>query len=257
MKFASQIILALVLLLAGCAVKPSLERQGHARNGLLRQQVVEVDFEAATPQRAEALRRRGVQLPRVSEAGTDPRAHRDFIDLRVTAVGYGITVGGYLLYCEGLPLPVLVPESQVDLGLTSVEQWSAFIHPDRDSALAELAADASSSGQTRYAWYRGAGGLLIVPTLVSPATTPRIARTMLEVRQHLSESVQRELKVLLLTLTGTKVLQGVFSRVVRTGVEPAARQPAPRQARRTGASCRRGLGRRRRARPAGPSSARP
>lgn len=63
---------------------------------------------------------------------------------------------------------------------------------------------------------------------------------MLEVRTHLAQSTQRELKVLLLTLTGTKVLQGVFSRVLRVGSEPelrpssrqqgrAAEVPAPRQ----------------------------
>ncbi|OJT25559.1 hypothetical protein BO221_06715 [Archangium sp. Cb G35] len=146
----------------------------------------------------------------------------------MTAVGFGLTEGGYLLYCEGLALPVLVPESQVDLGVTSAEPLGAFIYPDRDSALADLEARGAEAGQLGYAWYRGAGGALIVPTLFSPATTPRIARTMLEVREHLAQTTQRELKVLLLTLTGTKVLQGVFSRVLRVGTEPAPR-PQPRQ----------------------------
>jgi len=205
---------------------------------------VEIDFEAARPQQAEQLRRSGVQLPRVSPRTADPRAHRDFVELRVTDVGFGITAGGYLLYCEGLPLPVLVPESQVDLGVTSAEPLHASIYPDRDTALADLAA--SEAEHPRYAWYRGAGGALIVPTLFSPASTPRIARTMLEVRTHVAQTTQRELKVLLLTLTGTKVLQGVFSRVLRVGSErelrplsrqeglgsqtSASRPPAPRAA---------------------------
>ncbi|REG31024.1 hypothetical protein ATI61_106494 [Archangium gephyra] len=189
---------------------------------------VEVDFEAATPQRVEALRRGGVQLPGVSERTADPRTHRDFVELRVMAVGFGLTEGGYLLYCEGLPLPVLVPESQVDLGVTSAEPLGAFIYPDRDSALADLEARGTEAGHPRYAWYRGAGGTLVVPTFFSPASTPRIARTMLEVREHLVQTTQRELKVLLLTLTGTKVLQGVFSRVLRVGTEPEPR-PLPRQ----------------------------
>ncbi|HYO73690.1 MAG TPA: hypothetical protein VEU33_47265, partial [Archangium sp.] len=186
---------------------------------------IEVDFEVPTPSQAEALRQRGVQLPRVSAQTADPRAHRDFIELRVTAVGFGISAGGYLLYCDGLPLPVLVPESHVDLGLTSAVQLNATIHPDRNTALAAAAHEV----EAKYAWYRGAGGTLIVPTLFSPATTPRIARTMLEVRQHLGETVQRELKVLLLTLTGTRVLQGVFSRVVRVGSEPAVRPLARKE----------------------------
>lgn len=52
---------------------------------------------------------------------------------------------------------------------------------------------------------------------------------MLEVREHLGETVQRELKVMLLTLTGTRVLQGVFSRVVRMGSEPALRPSARKE----------------------------
>ena len=230
--------LVLLLLLTGCAATPSLGGPGWygqthpvaaqsvpetARAG---RQAVEVDFELTTPQRAEALRQRGVQLPQVSEEMAEPRAHRDFVERRVTAVGFGLSAGGYLLYCEGLPLPVLVPESHVDLGLMSAVPLNASIYPDRDTALADMAAGPTGSGHARYAWYRGAGGALIVPSLFSPATTPRIARTMLEVRKHLGETAQRELKVLLLTLTGTKVLQGVFSRVVRVGTEPAS-LPAP------------------------------
>lgn len=227
--------LALLLLLTGCAANPSLE--GPWRYG---QQAVGVDFEAPTSQWAEELRQRGVHLPRASQELADPRAHRDFVELRVTAVGFGLTAGGYLLYCEGLPLPVLVPESHVDLGLASAVPLNAAIYPDRDTALADVAVRTRGSGHASYAYYWGAGGGLIVPTLFSPATTPRIARTMIEVRKHLGEAVQRELKVLLLTLSGTRVLQGVVSRVVRVGSEtalrPLARQegrgdiaPAPRQ----------------------------
>jgi hypothetical protein len=135
-------------------------------------------------------------------------------------VGFGITAGGYLLYCEGLPQPVLVPESMVDLGVTSAEPLEVSIFPDRDTAVAELGARASEARRPRYAYYRGAGGALIVPTVFSPATTPRIARTMLEVRAHLAQTTQHELKVLLLSLTGSRVLQGVFSRVLRVGLEP-------------------------------------
>ncbi|MFY0528030.1 hypothetical protein ACN28I_34360 [Archangium gephyra] len=125
----------------------------------------------------------------------------------MTAVGFGITAGGYLLYCEGLPLPVLVSESHVDLGLTSAVPLNASIYPDRDTAPADMADSAHGSRHARYAYYRAAGGALIVPTVFSPATTPRIAQAMLEVRTHLTETLQRELKVLLLSLTGTKVLQ--------------------------------------------------
>jgi hypothetical protein len=227
--------LTLLLFLTGCAAQPSMGGvQWYGQHGLLTardvpaaaragQQAVDVDFEALTPQRAKELSQGGVYLPRVSAETANPRAHRDFVDLRVTAVGFGLSVGGYLLYCEGLPLPVFVPESHVDLGLTNAESLSPSIYPDRDAALADMAASASRSGHARYAYYRGAGGALIVPTLFSPVTTPRISQTMLKVHEHLSETVQRELKVVLLTLAGTRVLQGVFSRVVQVGSEPALR----------------------------------
>jgi hypothetical protein len=216
-----RLTLALLVLLAGCATQPaSRGPRWHLQGG-----PVDVDFEEPAPQQAEQLRQRGIQLPRGSQGLTDLRAHRDFVDLRVTAVGFGITAGGYLLYCEGLELPVLVPESQVDLGLTNVAPLNTAIYPDRATALAGTAAGNPGAGHTGYAYYRGAGAALIVPTVFSPATTPRIARTMLEVRKHLSETTQRELKVLLLSLTGTKVLQGAFSRVVRVNSEPAARPP--------------------------------
>lgn len=222
--------LALLLFLMGCATEPSLrgpQWYGQTRSVSAQgPQTVDVDFEVATPQRAEELRRTGVRLPQTSQGLGDPRAHRDFVDLRVTAVGFGITAGGYLLYCDGLPLPVLVPESHVDLGLTSAEPLSASIYLNRDAALTAMSPGARHS---KYAYYRGAGSALIVPTVFSPASTPRIARTMLEVRQHLSETVQRELKVVLLNLAGARVLQGVFSRVMRVGLEPEFEAPAPRQ----------------------------
>jgi hypothetical protein len=160
-------------------------------------------------------------------------------------VGFGITAGGYVLYCDGLPLPVLVPESLVDLGLTRAAPLNASIYPDRNAALADIAASVAASRRSgTYAYYRGAGGALIVPTLFSPATTPRIARTMLEVRKELAHTVEREMKVMLVNLAGVRVLQGVFSRVLRVGLEPelqllprnaglggearAPRQPVPR-----------------------------
>jgi hypothetical protein len=221
------------LFLTGCAAQPSLGPSAG-------QQAILVNLEVPTPLQAEKLRQSGVQLPRVSQGTADPRAHRDFVDLRMNAVAFGITAKGYLLYCEGLPLPVFVPESHVDLGLESTQPLNVSIYPDRDTALKEIAANAPGSGHARHAYYRGAGGALVVPTVFSPATTPRIAQTMREVRKHLAEKVQSELKVVLLTLTGTKLLQGAFSRVVRAGagsaLRPLAREeglgggvPAPRQ----------------------------
>lgn len=216
--------LTFLLLLTSCAAQPSLKRgqwYGQASGG---QQPIEVDFEMPSAWQARELSQRGVQLPRSAQGLADPRAHRDFIDSRVEAVGYGISEGGWVLFCEGLPLPVLVPEQQVDLGLMEAQALNGTLYPDREAA---LAAQRLGAMHGSYAYYRGVGGALIVPTVFSPASTPRIARTMLQVRKDLSETGQRELKVMLLTLTGTRVLQGAFSRAVRATPKPRAAAPAP------------------------------
>jgi hypothetical protein len=213
--------LALMLLLTACAAQPSWGSSAG-------QEGFRITLELPTPQRDEELRQSGVRLPRISQGTADPRAHPDFVDLRMTAVAFGINVKGYLLYCDGLPQPVFVPESHVDLRLEHTEPINASIYPDWDTALKDLRASAPGAGPDRYAYYRGAGGALVAPTVFSPATTPRIAQTMREARQHLSEKIQRELKVVLLTMTGTRILQGVFSYVVRASAGVAVR-PLPQE----------------------------
>lgn len=189
-------------------------------------EAVEVDLEMSTPDRVADLRQRGVNVPRASERSADPRRHRDFVERRVTAVGLGLQAAGYVLYCDGLSLPVLVPESHVDFGLTAAEPVSAAIYSDRNAALADLTIPPVPGRPARYAYYRGAGGKLIVPTVFSPATTPRIIQTMVEVRTALGKEIQRELKVLLLTLTGAKILNGVLARVVRLSAAAGPQAPA-------------------------------
>ncbi len=226
--------LLLLMFLTGCAAKPSLGG-GQWSGAGVGSSTVDVDFELPPSQQIEEMRRRGIQLPRASTGTADPRTHGDYIDRRVTAVGFGITVGGYLLYCEGISVPVLVPESYVDLELASAEPLNEAIYPELKAASADMAALGFGAGEGRFAYYRGAGGALIVPTVFSPATTPRIARTMLEVRRGLKEPVQRELKVLLLSLTGVKFLKGIFTRVVRAGPAPAPRPLARKEGQGSGA----------------------
>jgi len=174
---------------------------------------VEASFTEATPEEAVQLRRLGVTLPHFTHTPLPPRRDEAFVDSRVYAVGFGITAGGYVLYCKGVSLPVLVPESHVDLGLEEAQPLNGAIYPDREKALADVKA---AWGNGLYAYHRGAGGL-VVPTVFSPATTPNIAQTMLAVRQQLSETVEQQLTVLLVSMTGTRVLGGLYLRALRVG----------------------------------------
>lgn len=82
----------------------------------------EFELEAATPEEVERLHRHGIDLPRVSAQAANPWNHGDYIDRRMKAVGYGIYIGSYYIYCDGLPLPILLPDSYVagSIGLKQI-----------------------------------------------------------------------------------------------------------------------------------------
>ncbi len=188
---------------------PSLQRQATT---------VDVELQVPTLQEAQRLRQQGINLPRVSAASADPRNRSDYIDRRITAVGYGIYLGGYHIYCEGLSLPVFVPEAYVDLTLTNAARINDSVYPSRDAAVADMPYGPWPPGQAvPYAFFLGAGGALVVPTVFSPATTPRVAQTMLAARRELASTVERELAVLAISMVGGFILRQIFSRLARLG----------------------------------------
>jgi hypothetical protein len=189
---------------------------------------VEIDLEVPPPAERAELRDRGVDLPQVSAASADPRGHSDYIDRRLNAVGFGIYLGGYMVYCTDLPLPIFVPDSHIDFGATSVGTDDPSIYGDRESALAAVPYGPPALGQpTRNAtFYRGAGGAVIAPTLFSPATTPRFISTALQAQRALAEAVQHELVVLAVSLVGGMVLRAILNRIARIGM--GGPEPPPR-----------------------------
>ena len=173
------------------------------------------DLEVPTPAEAEDLRRRGVQLPQVSGASSTPRTHSDFVDRRLEAVGFGIYLFGYHLYCGGIALPVYVPDSYVNLNLTAATPISDAIYPSREAALADIPFGPRKPGESEpFAYYRGVGGL-VVPTVFSPATTPVVVDTMLAARRELARQVQEELTVLALALAGGLLIRGAYGIIKR------------------------------------------
>jgi hypothetical protein len=174
---------------------------------------VPLDLEVPTPQEQERLNKLGVRLP--SAHAVDPRTHSDFVDRRMTAVGFGIYLFGYHLYVEGLALPVFLPESEVNFTLSNAAPINSSIYPDRDSALADIPFGPPAPGQPYpFAYYRGVGGL-VVPTVFSLVTAPRTVQTMLAARRQLAQEVTEALTVLALSLVGGMVLRGMYSRIVR------------------------------------------
>jgi hypothetical protein len=187
----------------------------------VQRQTAETEFEVEvpSPQELERLRKRGIDLPKVVETHTgDPRMHGDYIDRRLTAIGFGIYLGGYVLYCSGLDTPVFLPHEYVDESLRNAASINSSIYPSFDAAVSDIPYGPYAPGQpVPYAYCRAAGGSLIVPTVFAPATTPRIVEAALAVRRQLAEEVQQQMTVTALSLIGGAVLRAVISRVLRIG----------------------------------------
>ena len=160
-----------------------------------------------------------------------PLNEPDYIENRLTAVGYGIYLFGCHLYCTGLSMPVFLPDSHIDFNVANAVSINTTIYADRASAdVAIDAAPAAPNGVAQYAFYRGAGGALIVPTIFSPATTPRTIQTLLTARALLADQVQNDLVVLALSIVGGFVLKSILTRLVRVGsktADPLVGKPPP------------------------------
>ncbi|WP_280412770.1 DUF4157 domain-containing protein [Nocardia asiatica] len=186
-------------------------------------QAGEVDFELeqVTASQQSELALRGIRLPSASMAAVDPRHHRDYIDLRATAVGFGVYLGGYLVYCDGLPSPVLVPESQVDLASPAADTPDPAIYPNHTEAVQAIPFGPPAPGHgPSVTFYRAAGGAVVAPTTFSPATTPRIVECALRARRELVEQVQHDLVVLAVSLVAGLGLRAAFNQFARIGGGP-------------------------------------
>ncbi|MFJ5548707.1 hypothetical protein [Streptomyces sp. NPDC093225] len=194
------------------------EQPVQALPGVLQRDESSFELEQVTPTEQAVLERRGIRLPVASAAASDPRRHGDYIDNRVTAVGYGIYLGGYLVYCEGLPLPLFVSESDVNLGLAAADTPDNAVYPSRDEAAAAVPYGPPAPGHgLAVTFYRGAGGAVVAPTVLSPATTPQIVECALRARRELAEQVQHDLAVLAIGLVAGMALRALLNRVARIG----------------------------------------
>ncbi|MFZ3167937.1 MAG: DUF4157 domain-containing protein [Candidatus Methanoperedens sp.] len=185
---------------------------------VVQRQEVEFDLEVPTSEERERLRQRGIQLPSVSSQAADPRGHSDFVDRRLNAVGFGIYLGGYVLYLDGLDIPVFVPESHFNFAATNMAPADLAIFPDHNAALAHIPMGPQAPGQPiPYTYYRGAGGAIIAPTLFTPVTTPRVIQTALQARRQLAEYVQEQLMAVAISIVGGMIIRGIIGWLARIG----------------------------------------
>jgi hypothetical protein len=155
----------------------------------------------------------------------NPLEDPNYIENRMEAVGFGIYLFGCLVYCKNMPMPIHVADSFIDFQVTNAEPIDNKIYADLASAQAAIKAAPSTPGVTRYAFYHGASGAVIVPTIFSPATTPRTLQTLLHARQLLAEEVQKELSFFALGLVGGMILKTAMTPRVQAFPERSYRLP--------------------------------
>lgn len=164
----------------------------------------------------------------ISLTAVEPRRNELYIDSIVTAVAFGIYLKGFLVYCAGVDLPVFVPETMVDFGLGAVTEASNNIFDSADAARAAAVATKTSNTAVNYFW--GAGGVVVCPTIICPATAPRTIATMRDAMSTLGEVVSNELVALAVSMIGTALLRMAYGRLVavkRPKVTPPAHVVPP------------------------------
>lgn len=151
----------------------------------------------------------------------------DYVENRLEQIGFGILLGGYLLYLSDFDTPIFVPDAHFDYGLTDATAINNTVYSTRERAL-----EAVGDEPDRFGFYRSHGDV-VVPTVFSPATTPRVIAAAGNVRKELAEYVQHEMTVLAMGLTGAALLRVVLNGIARLGGggKPGAggRPPVPPQ----------------------------
>jgi hypothetical protein len=193
-----------------------------------------MDLETPTPEESEWLKSHGVDLPKVSADSADPRLHSDYVDNLLNAVGFGIYLGGYYLFLDGFEMPVFVPHSHFNFNASGINAVDLAIYPDYYQAVDHLPVGPPAPGLPfPNAYYRGAGGKVIAPTLFTQGTTPRVIQTALEATRLLGKTVSDQLTIIGLQIVGAMLLRGIVGIITRisSGEGTLSLSPAAKTAR--------------------------
>jgi hypothetical protein len=179
----------------------------------------------------------GVLLPKVSGSNTpnaidvtvySPKDEDDYIDNKMNAIGYSIYLRGFQVYCDDMSMPIEVPNSLVDLNPIKAEPIDTKIYDTLAQAQEAIRlAPAMAKDITPFAYYRGAGGAIIAPTVISAATTPRIIATLWIARAALAKYVQQSLTVVAINIITGRIIRAAFNRLFRAPKDPKPPRGAP------------------------------
>jgi hypothetical protein len=161
-----------------------------------------------------------------------PQNDADYVDKKMSGIGYHIYLGGFQIIIDGMKTPIDVPYALVDLNLTSAAPVDTKVYDTIEQANeAVKRAPKKAGGPSLFAYYRGAGGAVIAPTIFSPATTPRVIATYYEARALYADYVQKAMVGLAISMIGGKIIRVIVGRLYRafTGnpKPPRGAPPAP------------------------------
>jgi hypothetical protein len=162
---------------------------------------------------------------------TVPNARAGYIDTRMEAIGYNIYLEGFQIYCSGMSTPIYVSDSLLKLDVEKAEAIDSTVYDTLEKANdAMRRAPAKAKGVIPFAYYQGAGGAVIAPTIFSPATTPRIIATYYEARTLYADYMIQALTGVAISIVGGMALRMILGRIYRAGsgeLKPARRLPPP------------------------------
>jgi len=170
---------------------------------------------------------------RINLSVYDPKDDADYIDKRMNGVGYNFWLEvfrGIQAYCTNMDLPIEVPTPMIDLALTKAKPVDSTVYDTFTKANEAVSKARAKSKETAlFAYYRGAGGAVIAPTVFSPATTPRIIETYYQARTLYSEWVVHALTGVAIGIAGGMAFRALLGRVYRwsAGDEPTVPRRLP------------------------------
>jgi hypothetical protein len=160
-----------------------------------------------------------------------PTDNAKWVERSMIAAGYTIWLRGYMLYIEGMTIGgagIIVPESDVDFTIERTTPINQRIYDSRTEARTAVAAAAKPADASHpIAYYWGAGGLVVVPTVICPGSAPKTAATMLQARMDYAYFVQRALGGLAVSMVIGKTLGGLYRWARGGGGGGKAEQIAP------------------------------
>jgi Domain of unknown function (DUF4157) len=161
---------------------------------------------------------------------SDPKGHPKYVDKKVTGVGIDLMSGSYIIFFEENELPLLVHATYFNNQLQEAPNKDSTVYDSYNAAV-----KASGGSGVRYC-YSAKGGI-IIPTVFSPATTPRVMELVYEVNKlkaaelkALADALTIQVIVIGASIVGSAVAGWIFRRIMNRPIKgpPGTKELPPK-----------------------------